>query len=135
MQDKKKLFPLVKKEAKALRTHLTTVEKSNLDYKWIDSNDVTRCVYGQATGHCHSPRALRLIKAHCSRVYEVLPGYKNMLADVKLNGTPVGKKRSKHGKVSFFSPIEIMIYEKGQKRNTKKLISYIKGEIDELVLN
>jgi len=133
MQDKKKLYPLVKKEAKALRAHLTQKEKDKLDFKFLDPDCPYTCVYGQATGDCYSKRAVDLIKKHCTKVYKVVTEEK-ILTNAVLNGTPIGKKRT-HTTVEFFSPIEIMIFQKGQKRNTKKLIQYIKGEIKELTLS
>lgn len=130
MQDKKILFPLVIKEATNLRKELKKKEKENLNFEDLDPNSARSCIYGQISGHCNNARAVRLIRSCCKKVYT--PNYKSQcnLKNAIPNGSPERKKRE-----DFWSPIEVFIIQRGQKRNTKKLISYIKGEINELTLD
>lgn len=139
MQDKTILYPLVIEEATNLRKKLTKGEKEQLDFGTLDSTSRFDCLYGQTTGNCNSKRAISLIRSCCSRVYDAGKNDNDWITSATLNGSSKGKKRVIPGgfwdKIAFFSPIEILIHLKGQKRNTKKLIQYIKGEIEELTLN
>lgn len=69
--NKKLLFDLVRKEAKALLTNSFTNERLNLDFNNLRTNSRTGCVYGQMTGDCFSSRAVKLIESSCERVYNI----------------------------------------------------------------
>lgn len=119
-------FPkLVIEEAKALRKHATKDEKAILNFESLNPHNDWKCIYGQMTGHCHSERAVKLIKKCCRRVYKrtVIPQYTTAK---QLNGSPVEMNR-----FDFWSPIEVFIAKENHQANAK-LISYLKGEIKSL---
>ncbi len=131
---------LVKEEAKNLRKNLTTEEKNNLDFDYLNPEDYKRCVYGLATGDCKSTRASELINSCCSRVYT--SNWGNVLAECPVNGAPSGQNRgeleiNENEKIAYWSPIEVFIVQKGNmiNGNNEKLIKYLKGEISRLNFN
>ena len=132
MQNKEILYPLVIQEAKNLKKKLTQEEKQNLDFNSLNPRSYYSCIYGQISGDCENTRAVELIQECCKKVYTPNRMIKTneSLKNAIPNGSPKNKKRN-----DFWSPIEVMLVQNGQKRNTKKLIQYIKGEIKELVLN
>lgn len=135
--DKKELFSLVKGEAKNLKKELKEKEKERLDFSTLDSSSRWNCVYGQSTGDCNSRRAIKLIKTCCTRVYNAGDDDQDLISSSTLNGSPKYKKRTSEkglGHITFYSPIEVMIHEKGQKRNSKRLIDYLQGKEEKLTL-
>src|SRR5689334_4198531 len=117
-------FPkLVIEEAKNLKKLASGEEKSRLNFKELDPEFPTACIYGQMTKNCHSERAVELIRECASRVYYRNIGNTLLVGDTsKLNGSP-----KKIGRSLYWSPIEVFISranttEKGKKMN-EKLIS------------
>lgn len=127
------LIDLVKEEAAKLREALKPSEAAKLDFSELDGESKFRCIYGQATGNCESGRAITLIKKCCSRVYDAT---RTTINEAPLNGKPTKDNISpKVGMFSVnrnhFSPIEKFILLAGKRRN-KKLIQYLRKEIDTL---
>lgn len=126
-------FPkLVIEEATNLREFATERERANLEFTELRPNQKSDCVYGLMTGHCDSPRAQELIKKCCRRVYKALDGiYSKDEGKLNpLNGSPVEKDRD-----TYWSPIEVFIVRdmrENDSKNNRKLLSFIKGEIDNL---
>lgn len=139
MHNKKQLLPLVMREAKALRKAMTEQEIGNLDLESLNPDSFTSCIYGQATGDCRSKRAVSLIRKCCTRVFNAGENEDNLIGTATLNGSPIGKRRTKKAwledSLNFFSPIEVMIFEKGNKRNTKNLVNFLKGNTKTLTLS
>jgi hypothetical protein len=52
----------VRKEAEALKIHATKEERAKLDFKSLDAGHLSKCIYGQMTGHCNSDRGVHLIE-------------------------------------------------------------------------
>lgn len=59
----------VRKEAEALRVHATAKELAWLDIEMLNPKGRHSCIYGMATGDCHSDRAIHLIKKCCVRYF------------------------------------------------------------------
>lgn len=120
-------FPaLVMDEAKNLKKFATKEELDRLDIYTLDSNDKTKCIYGQTTGDCMSDRAIELIKKCAKRVYHASPGSPG--DSKKLNGSP--NKINRRGVaycINYFSPIEVFIDRADIKMNGK-LIDYLQGK-------
>jgi len=117
---KKQFIEDVKKEAMALRKHATKEEIGKLDFENLEPLSVTRCIYGQLTGECDTPRASQLIRQCAPVLFEI--------ADFNERGPiPVTEFQYYHS-----SPIERYITGKGAKN--KNLIAYLKGECNDLVL-
>src|SRR5687767_9919523 len=125
----KQLQGLVRHEAKALRRYATKTEIENLSFEKLDPSSRLKCIYGQMTGTCDSPRAIELIQKCASRVFESeQSGEYRVFSKARVNGSPIGKDRLK-----YFSPIEMFIETtENRSSRSKKLIEYIKGETNEL---
>lgn len=128
-QDKEILFPAVLNEARKLKKELTFDEKANLNYELLEPASKWSCIYGQISGHCHSERAVELIKSCCKMVYTPNYNKRDTLTYAIPNGSP--KKLDRN---SFWSPIECLIVQSGQKKNTRKIVEYLKGDTKELTL-
>lgn len=129
MKRREKLLELVKKEAKFLRTMLTSTEKAKLSFEYLDSSNTTECIYGQATGNCNNQRSLELILDGCERIYKT--DGKTELKDLPLNGKPTwvetGTQLDTPSRITqYYSPIEVFIAEDDDENN-KNLLNYIKG--------
>lgn len=113
-------------EAKNLRMEATYMERSNLNFNHLNSS--THCVYGQMTGYCFSTRAKELICLCAARVY-TCNNSSNIIGT--LNGVPKPENRG-----SFWSPIEcfIDIDINAANGNNERLLEYLKGHTDELIL-
>lgn len=130
------LIKLVKEEAKKLREYATIEEKDRLNPRSFNGGSAGGCVYGQLTGNCTNERATELIKLCCEKVYHSNNGYVPRKALAVLNGKPEGK-REVFG-FAYFSPIEVLVQDDSGSsgmNNAYPIISYLKGETDELILN
>lgn len=111
---------LVIDEATKLREHATEEERGFLNFDSLDSDDAYLCIYGQMTGYCYSERAKQLLNL-CAKPYSSsLVGNTFPITDENFD------RRTSTG--NLFSPIESFIARDTQ--GNKKLLSYIKGEID-----
>lgn len=61
----------VEAEVKALKKNATKEELANLDFEEFDPTNIKRCIYGQMTGSCKSPRAKELMDSACIRVFNL----------------------------------------------------------------
>ena len=133
----KTLINLVKEEAKFLKDNLTREEKLNINHDDLDPNSPSSCIYGLATGNCHSKRAVRLMRKGCSRVFSYKNIEENFLDRSNLNGSPKGHKRhfeTKKGYEGFWSPIEVFIYKTKRESNKVNLVNYITDVTNKLTL-
>lgn len=136
---RQQLLELVKKEAKFLRTMLTSTEKDRLNFNRFYACNTEQCIYGLATGNCNSERAMELILDGCERVYS--RDNDRELQYQLINGKPYyisGQKNEDNSFITpriakFYSPIEVFIAEENESNN-KNLLNYIKGEKKTLVL-
>lgn len=64
---KTEFLQAVEAEVHAIKLHATTNEIGRLLSKFIGEKQ-TKCVYGQLTGSCESPRAKELMELSCQRV-------------------------------------------------------------------
>lgn len=121
------LKQLVLEEATKLRKNATKEEIEKLDFKYFDPDDKTQCIYGMMTGHCSTNRAVELIRASCSRVYDKHSsvGLDEPLSKT-LNGSPLDKHRN-----YWWSPIEVYISYEDKEANYR-LIQFLKGERETL---
>jgi hypothetical protein len=135
----------VRKEAEALRVHATKDELKQLNLRWFDPGDYNSCIYGQATGDCHSKRAAELIEKCCVRFFKNRvegtgrftaikdEGFEGIMK--RVNGTNVDgfiESRIHWGKPMHFSAIEAYILL--PEANNANLIAFLKGETDNLEL-
>lgn len=109
----------VKKEAEALRVNATAEELGRLDFDRLNPNSATRCIYGQMTHECDSPRATELI-TKCTKTYIEAA---SDIHRIKLN--------EKFAEFRW-SPIEFYILQ-DDARNAN-LIAYLRGETETLEL-
>ena len=127
--DKEELIRLVKIEAEKLKQFTTENERSKLNFEKINADERHRCIYGQMTNDCFSPRSIELIEKCASKMYEINGKYKYLHSGTIPTDTVIRCQGS-------FSPIEIFIsfnqFGKGKKINNKVLIDYLKGITDTL---
>lgn len=130
MNDSQKLVDLVIKEAGKLKIFATEKELSHLSFEKLNPDNQKTCIYGQITGDCFSNRASELILKCAERIYEKSIYYP------ELNGAP--KKDILefrfHSLYKCWSPIEVFIckLENRNSGNNKKLIQFLKSEVDTL---
>lgn len=124
--NKTTLISLVKKEAAKLRSKATKEERNRLDFDRLRPSNVERCIYGQMTGGCFSPRAHDLIRSCTERTYVGLLSY----ADGCILGRKLKLDMDGDRRAEQWSPIEIFIYnpENQKNGNNKALVDYIKGK-------
>lgn len=138
----------VEKEVRALKKTATKDELLKLDFDNLDPDSGTRCIYGQITGECSSPRASELIFRCCARYVENLPdnghhefpaakGFnvvKPLINGTSIEGvTDLKSFRQHRGFVlNYFSSLETYIMLPNAKN--KNLIAYLRGERKNLVL-
>lgn len=137
--DRKELIEAVKVEAANLRKYATKEELNRLDLQSFNPKEEHFCIYGQMTGSCWSARASNLIKSSAPVCLgEIQGGHK--LEIKALNYTPDDWESydgtCKDYTCRHWSPIESYIWDEdnSQKLQNKKLISYLKGETNELNL-
>ena len=109
----------VRKEAEALRVHATKEELGRLDFKTLNPNDGTLCVYGQMTFECDSPRASELI-TKCTKTYIEA---QSVLTTMRLNAEFAEFR---------WSPIEFYILQ--ENANNANIIAFLRGETETLEL-
>jgi len=131
----------VRHEVEMLKKHGTKDQISKLDFGTFKPSSPTRCIYGQMTGECDSPKAKELMDQCCIRVFE---GGASKIVDSNfrdskkyLNGDYSGQTWEEQSFMSlrsyrYLSALEGYIMFKGSK--SKNIISYLKGESKELVL-
>lgn len=146
---KKQFIEDVKKEAVALRKNATKEELGRLDLYSFNADLKDRCVYGQMTGNCASPRACELIWACCKRYIDAkdddystdIDEYKELRKFINGNMPPRVNTLSDFEKtrgesmdenIDYFSAIEGYILLHDAKH--ANLIAYLKGERNDLVL-
>lgn len=143
-QKRKSFLADVEHEVKMLRRHATPEEKALLDFDEFDPNVPYRCIYGQMTGSCASPRAKELMDLSCIRVMDIDEDRvgKHGMEDIDMetfnvNGEYTGQtwKRSGYRSRAYehISALEGYIFTKGA--DVKSLMEYLKGESDVLTLN
>lgn len=132
------LLDLVVEEATKLKKYATKEELALLDYGFMAGDSISKCVYGQITGDCLSPRTYELIHKCCRRVY-VPKSKDNRLKNPTLNGKPEKLDDTLIGErlCHFTSPIEVFLfkYKSGFEHDSiyvKRLVKFLKGEINEL---
>lgn len=126
---KQEMCALVIEEATQLKQFATLDELDDLSFENLDPLNPGRCIYGQMTGDCFSTRAKKLIKKCAKRVYK--SNENERLRDFELNGKPKGERSLQYS--DYFSPIEVFIAQKDNKKNTKRLIDFLKGKTDTLI--
>ena len=106
----------VRQEVDMLRKELTPEEKSKLDFSTFNGHSGNLCIYGQATGSCTGERVDDLMSK----------------AGINRGEEPEG-----------ISPLEVHVFNgtyhkefnsEVKHQDNERIISYIKGEIDELTL-
>ncbi len=125
------LIPLVVEEAIKLKSNATKTELNKLDFSSLNANRAARCIYGQMTGDCFNPRAIKLIEKSCERV---IAGSFDGNINGGLNGSP-----KKVDRMNYWSPIEVYIYRnqvvnKKNLNQNKKIIDFLRNESETLVL-
>jgi len=117
-----RLKQLVAEEAKSLMEYATVEERNKLNFKELKPNYITSCIYGQMTGGCRNVRAVELLN-QCAKPYS-----RQLLRHSK----PLNNKEFDVDSFYFYSPIECYI-NKNEAKN-ESLISYLRGETDNLKL-
>lgn len=119
----------ITKEADALKSHLTTAEKTNLDHKTFDPTVSHGCVYGQVTGGCHSTRAKHLLQKcavpYSHKIDEYVPAEENSHFE--------DRKLFKMGIDDTYSHLEFAMFNDAELR--EEVISYLKSEVPSLDFN
>lgn len=132
MTPNEQLIELVTQESIALKVKATREELFILDIYQLDPHDPMRCIYGQMTGDCYSPRATELIVSCCARVFKAEKGALQDFDIDNLNGAPEPDKRG-----DYYSAIETFIDCPRNKRNGNNaaLVAFLRGETDTLTLS
>lgn len=129
----------VRKEAEALRVHATKRELSKITSGALAPASRWGCIYGMATGDCHSDRAIELIQKCCVRFFVndnfnkiEDEGFKGIVK--RVNGTEVDDLKSDRTGIQpgHFSAIEAYILL--PEANNESLIAYLRGETETLEL-
>lgn len=115
----------VKQELDNIKKLATKEEIDNLDTRTFKHTNSYLCIYGQMTGNCQSTRARDLYKKSYINVgYDSIDltyiPFKNQdLTLTKVNGN--------------FTPLEKYLYMVKESMH-KKIIAYLKGDIEEIIL-
>lgn len=125
------LNKLVKQEAINLKKYATKEEIARLNFKDFQYQNAYGCIYGLMTGTCLSDRANDLIIKCCKKVYAPTQNCQSMFRyDELIKPHKVHWGRT----LRFASPIEKWLFlVEGDLH--KRLIQFIKGEIEELKLD
>jgi hypothetical protein len=116
----KQYFNNVKKEIINLRNHATKEELNRLDFNELDGLNGTKCIYGQMAKHCHTDRALELIKKCC----KTKTSFESLSDDETQSVIPRSESEFS------FSYLEHFICN--YLDHNEMVIKYLKGESDEL---
>lgn len=122
----KELKPLVVMEARNLKVHATQEERAKLDFEELHPDSAYSCIYGQMTGDCHTPRALRLLEL-CARPYSDSIRRYSKSANLSYNYEQIRAIPTRS-----YSPIEFYITMPFAENKT--LIDFIKGGRDTLTI-
>ncbi len=130
--NKQEYLSNVMQEIEAIKKHATETEIARLDFETLKPRYEKRCIYGQMTGGCYTPRALSLIRKCTPIVVEGLGDRSYTFSDIKseINGKPT--KGNIYNARKFYSVLESYIVLKGSKN--EKIIQYLKGETKTLKL-
>ena len=132
----------VKKEAEALRVHATEEERGRLDIKKFERRHYDGCIYGMATGDCHSRRSVSLIQLCTPRYFK-----EEIFLDVdrhgidgilkNANGTTVEDLFDARAGNLFFANVHysaIEAYILLPEAENANLIAFLRGETETLDL-
>ena len=133
----------VRTEINNIKKYATKAEINRLDFENLEPENYNRCIYGQMTDDCTSPRASELIFKSCARY--ISPGDNNIKINSftklksQINGKTIpGVKNNKQFAntrihyIDHFSSLEAYIML--PKAKNKNIISYLKGETKKLIL-
>lgn len=136
------LEELVIAEATNIKKLALKRELKKLDFCNLVPDDHKSCIYGQMTGDCYGERAYELIRKSCTSVVDAdYDNFKGELLDfnerAKVMGVEKTKEFNDEFRYSFYSPIEVFITRKRNKKNgnNAKLIAFLRGETDKLDFN
>lgn len=135
----------VRTEINNIKKYATKAEINRLDFENLNPDSKYKCIYGQMTGICTSPRASELIFKSCARYISPGDDYIKTDSFIKLKSQINGKTipdiknnkqflntRREFGEIQHFSSLESYIML--PKAKNKNIISYLKGETKKLVL-
>jgi hypothetical protein len=132
-------------EIEMLKKHATKAEKNRLNFDELRPYNAERCIYGQMTGDCRTKRAHKLMKLSCVRTFDlsdtdiekgmhmktVLKHLNGPFESQGWKGALSYNSRLTNREWKYLSALEGYIQ---LHLNNKKIIQYIKGEIDTLNL-
>lgn len=112
------LWKFAKKEINKIKTHFTKEEINKLDFNTLCGDCTDKCIYGQMTGNCNTPRAVEFIK----NLDVVIKGSND---DIKPGENFDENQRD----LLFLSPLEEYIYNRGYTvREIDKRINKVKKQ-------
>ena len=116
----------VKSELDNIKEQATKEEIGKLDFRTFNHTNRYLCIYGQMTGNCQSIRASDLydktyMRIGCNSIDLQYVPFKKQ--DLTLNQVNGGR----------FTPLEKYLYMVREPMH-KKLIEYLKGDIQEIIL-
>ena len=113
-----------------MRSEITDEERNNLSYDLLLTHSSSLCIYGLISGNCYSDRATQLMRKSKIELHPYLShdSVKRSSEDNKMED--ILKSGSSRRYFQFFSPIETMITLDDDLN--KKLVSYLKKELDDL---
>lgn len=117
---------LVREELDRIKSNATAEEIGRLDFSTLDHESKSSCIYGQMTGNCHSDRAFEIMDKSLISLNTELPK-----DDLKLNH--FGPNNLLSNKYPRFTYLEQYLFWSSSSTD-EKIISYLKGEIDDIVL-
>ena len=126
----------VKLEAKNLKENATKKELKKLDFDELKPNHHESCIYGQMTGSCFSKRAVELINGCAPSLLDGKISDEFDTTELKLRKFVKDMRSRNDDDETFWSPIEVFIVEERNKENgnNERLINYLKGLTDKLIL-
>lgn len=132
----KELKELVIKEATYLRENVTQEEKDNLVLDNFKVYSKFNCIYGLLTGRCNSERACQLYNDSGLKVVfdDILPDGSSITPIKEVLDSSYEASKERGGFITYnFSPMEAYIAR--YKQDAKRILKFIKGDIDKLTLN
>ena len=119
-------------EVKNLKRCVTKEEIANLSIRRLDAEEANKCIYGQLTGHCNSPRSLQLILRCCTKVIDVRLKHEYILTSTD-GASLIKPYPAKWGRnFIYISPIESLIAR--DETAGAKIIDYLQGKSKRLIL-
>lgn len=145
---KKQFLDEVTQEIENIKKFATCKEKQNLNFFYFNPYSRYECIYGQLAGSCESDRAIDLIKKCCKRYCKfnyqnrIYHTEKHFLYEEIENAIDGNKMPDNfiltvldHTNERNFDYISLLeAYINLEYANNENVLSYIKGETDELVL-